>query len=140
MFGREQRQFLFDLRLVRSGQKVKHVVFEKCYTLCEIISFSFVCLHSSKSGPEIDKDYIARWSERLSLMDIWNLILNEISKKNNSFFENIPGMAPDGNIDEIHGFALFLLLVNPCARQSGCNIHYQGCKTVNHQHFGWEQT
>jgi hypothetical protein len=34
------------------------------------------------SGPEIDKDYIALWAERLNLMDIWNLILNEIGKRN----------------------------------------------------------
>ena len=33
------------------------------------------------SDPEIDKDYIDRWSEKLSLVDIWNLILNEISKR-----------------------------------------------------------
>ena len=30
------------------------------------------------SGPEVDKDYIARWAEKLDLMDIWNLILNKI--------------------------------------------------------------
>jgi hypothetical protein len=33
MFGREQRQFLFDLKLVRNGPKVKHVAFEKYNTL-----------------------------------------------------------------------------------------------------------
>jgi hypothetical protein len=34
------------------------------------------------SGSEIDKDYIALWAGRLNLMDVWNLILNEIGKKN----------------------------------------------------------
>ncbi|MBN2320292.1 MAG: hypothetical protein JXR49_14505 [Acidobacteria bacterium] len=34
------------------------------------------------SGSEIDKDYVAFWAERLHLMDVWNLILNEIDKRN----------------------------------------------------------
>lgn len=36
------------------------------------------------SGPEVDKDYIALWAEKLNLMDIWNLILNKIGEKNKS--------------------------------------------------------
>ena len=34
------------------------------------------------SGPEVDKDYIALWAERLNLTDVWNLILNGIDKRN----------------------------------------------------------
>ena len=34
------------------------------------------------SGPEVNKDYIALWAERLNLMDIWNLILNKIGERN----------------------------------------------------------
>jgi hypothetical protein len=34
------------------------------------------------SGPEVDEGYIALWAERLKLMDIWNLILNKIGKRN----------------------------------------------------------
>jgi hypothetical protein len=38
------------------------------------------------SGPEVDKDYIALWAEKLNLMDIWNLILNKIGERNKSLF------------------------------------------------------
>jgi hypothetical protein len=34
------------------------------------------------SGPEVDKDYITLWAEKLDLMDIWNLILNKIGERN----------------------------------------------------------
>jgi hypothetical protein len=34
------------------------------------------------SGPEVNKDYIALWAERLNLMDIWNLILDKIGQRN----------------------------------------------------------